>query len=331
MKIAFFGTRPYFKTSFEEENKGVNEITFLTPELDESTVQLAKGYDVVCLFVNDNANAKVVEELSKYGVKLIALRCAGFNNVDLDACEKFNIAVLRVPSYSPNAVAEHAVSMLTCLNRKLHKAYNKVRDGNFDINGLMGFDIVNKTIGVVGTGQIGFLFAKILKLGFGAKVIAYDIIKNAQVEAIGIPYVSLDELLQNADIISLHAPLTPATHHLINTESLKKTKRGVGIINTSRGGLIDSAASIVGLKSGHIGFLGLDVYEEESHIFNEDFSARVVEDDVITRLTTFPNVLITAHQAWFTIEAVTTIARTTLDNVAAFSKGSVNPKNVVKK
>eukprot|EP01113_Clastostelium_recurvatum_P007401 TRINITY_DN1344_c0_g1_i1.p1 TRINITY_DN1344_c0_g1~~TRINITY_DN1344_c0_g1_i1.p1 ORF type:complete len:338 (-),score=79.93 TRINITY_DN1344_c0_g1_i1:12-1025(-) len=332
MKLAFFGTKPYFKTAFEAARAKTSlDIVYFEPTLTEQTVELAKGFDAVCLFVNDVANAKVIESLSKFGIKMIALRNAGFNNVDLDAAAKAGITVARVPAYSPYAVAEHAVAMLSCLNRHLHKAYAKVRDGNFEITGLMGFDLHGKTIGVIGTGQIGAIFARIMKHGFLCNVIAYDVYQSKEVQEMGIEYVPLDDLLARSDVISLHAPLTPQTHHIVGTDSIPKMKKGVTIINTSRGGLIDSKAMLAALKSGHIGLLGLDVYEEEADLFYADWSGQVIQDDIITRFSTFPNVLITAHQAWFTNEAITTIASTTVGNVEDFfGKGSVNEKNLVK-
>jgi len=271
------------------------------------------------VFVNDELNAFVVDRLADYGVKLIVLRCAGFNNVDL----------AKAASYSPNAVAEHALALVMALNRKTHKAYNKVREGNFSLEGLMGFDIFGKTVGVIGTGQIGALFAKIMKLGLQANVVAYDVFQNKELLGLGIPYVSLDELYASSDIISLHVPLLPQTRHMINADSLGKMKKGVMIINTSRGGLIDTADVIVALKSGKVGYLGLDVYEEEAHLFYEDLSGRVIQDDIITRLLTFPNVVLTGHQAFFTREAIHQITNTSLQNIADFFAGSVKKENLV--
>jgi len=332
VKIAVFGTRHWVKQYFEEYNNSHTkfEIVYFEPTLSPLTASLAKGFEVVCVFVNDNVNTEVVGLLADYGIKLIALRCAGFNNVDLVKAEEKNILILRVPAYSPNAVAEHAVALVMTLNRHIHKAYNKVREGNFSIDGLLGFDVYNKTVGVIGTGQIGAIFAKILKLGFGAKVIAYDVFLNKELIDLGIvTYVTLDEIYAQSDIISLHVPLLPSTHHMINEESINKMKQGVMIVNTSRGALIDTPAVVKALKAGKIGHLGLDVYEEEGNLFYEDLSDRVIADDMLSRLLTFPNVIITGHQAFFTKEAVEKIASVTLTNVADFLAGTPKKENTV--
>jgi len=333
VKVAVFSSRPYLKdyfNGFAKQSKEKYELVFFDTSLNEQTVTLAQGFEVVCLFVNDSATAPVVEKLAEFGVKLIALRCAGFNNVDLDKAAEKGITILRVPAYSPHAVAEHAVALVLALNRKIHKAYNKTREANFTIDGLLGFDIYGKTVGVIGTGQIGAIFAKILKLGFNAKVVAYDVFQNKELIELGINYVSLDELYANADIISLHVPLLPQTHHIVNKASLEKMKDGVMIVNTSRGGLIDTPAVVQALKSGKVGYLGLDVYEEEGHLFYEDLSGLVIEDDTIARLLTFPNVIVTGHQAFFTREAMDKITSTTFGNISDFLSGNIKKENVVK-
>jgi len=331
VRIAVFGNKHWVKDHFDPYNASHNkfEIVYFDVTLSPLTAALAKGFDAVCIFVNDAANAEVIDALAEAGVKLIALRCAGFNNVDLVRAEEKNITILRVPTYSPNAVAEHAVALLMALDRKIHKAYNKVREGNFSIDGLLGFDIYGKTVGVIGTGQIGAIFAKILKLGFGANVVAYDVFLNKELIDLGIKYVKLEELYPQCDIISLHVPLLPATHHIINETSIAQMKDGVTIINTSRGALIDTPAVVKALKSGKIGNLGLDVYEEEGNLFYEDLSGKIISDDMLSRLLTFPNVIITGHQAFFTKEAVEKIASVTLENVADFFAGKPNKANLV--
>jgi D-lactate dehydrogenase len=331
VKVAVFGTKHWVKDHFDVYNKAHNnyELVYYDVTLSPLTAALAKGFQVVCVFVNDTVNAEVIDALAEAGVKLLALRCAGFNNVDLVRAEEKNIQVLRVPTYSPNAVAEHAVALLMALNRKIHKAYNKVREGNFSIDGLLGFDVFGKTVGIIGTGQIGAIFAKILKLGFGAKVIAYDVFQNKELIELGIAYVSLDEIYAQSDIISLHVPLLPATNHMINEESINKMKKGVTILNTSRGALIDTPAVVKALKAGKIGHLGLDVYEEEGNLFYEDLSEQGIADDMLSRLLTFPNVIITGHQAFFTKEAVEKIAQVTLENIADFIAGKPKTANTV--
>ena len=289
--------------------------SFLKPLFSEQTASLAKDADAVCVFVNDKVNAGVIQQLKKQGIEFIALRCAGFNNVDLVAAKEADLRVCRVPAYSPEAVAEHAVALMLTLNRKTHKAYNRVREQNFALNGLLGFDLHGKTIGVIGTGRIGQAFCRIMR-GFGCRVLAFDVIANRDMEAIGVDYVPLIELLQQADVVSLHTPLNDQTRHLINKDTVPFMKRGVMLINTSRGALIDTAAIIGALKTGHIGALGIDVYEQEEHIFFRDLSDHIIEDDTIQRLTSFPNVLVTAHQAFFTKEALDEIAETTLFHLA---------------
>lgn len=331
MKITFFSTKPYDKEFFDKVNKDFNfELEYFETHLGPHILNVIEHSDAVCAFVNDTLNAEVLESLSKKGVKYIALRCAGFNNVDLEAAKRLGIRVSRVPAYSPEAVAEHAMAMILTLNRKTHKAYNRVREQNFSLNGLMGFNLYQKTIGVIGTGNIGAAFAKIAK-GFGANILAYDIAENQELKDFGIGYVSMDELLSESDIISLHCPLMDATHHLINQESISKMKKNVMLINTSRGGLIDTKAVIEGLKSKHIGYLGIDVYEQEEKLFFRDLSHTIIEDDTIQRLMSFPNVLVTAHQAFFTEEALHQIATSTLTSLSNFEANNEfeNPNAVL--
>lgn len=323
MKIAFFSTQLYDKKFFNEHNGSFGfTIQYYETSLNEQTVSLLQDVNAVCVFVNDQVNRSVIEQLAKRGVKIIALRCAGFNNVDLQAASENNIRVVRVPAYSPHAVAEHALAMIMTLNRKTHKAYNRVREQNFSLNGLLGFDLFGKTVGVIGTGNIGQVFCSIMK-GFGTKVLAYDVYPNNALAKKGVEYVPLSQIFERSDIISLHCPLNEQTHHLINDESIQRMKKGVMLINTSRGGLIDTKTVIKGLKLGMIGSLGIDVYEQEEKLFFRDLSDNIIEDDVISRLGSFPNVLITAHQGFFTQEALTQIAETTLSNLKAFEKGDV--------
>lgn len=314
MKITFFSTQPYDKEFFNRYNDSFGfELDFFETQLNLQTANLIDKADAVCVFVNDLVTETVIEQLALKNVKLIALRCAGFNNVDLEAAKQKNIHVCRVPAYSPQSVAEHAVAMILTLNRKTHKAYNRVREQNFSLNGLLGFDLYGKTIGVIGTGNIGKAFCRIM-LGFGCKVLAFDIIANKELEAAGVQFVPLTELLQQADIVSLHCPLNEQTRYIINKDTINMMKNGVMLINTSRGALIDTSAVIMALKSGQIAYLGIDVYEQEEHIFFRDLSAAVIEDDTIQRLMSFSNVLVTAHQAFFTKEALTQITLTTLRN-----------------
>ncbi len=320
MKIAFFNAKPYDRRFFEEANQSFeHEVHFLEPRLDETTAGLAQGFEAVCVFVNDVLNEKTISRLAELGVRMIALRCAGYNNVDLAAASSRDVLVARVPAYSPYAVAEHTIALLLALNRKVHRAYNRVRDGNFSLDGLLGFDINGLTVGVIGTGKIGALVIRILN-GFGCSILAYDPYPNPECVSLGATYAPLDSLLENSDVITLHCPLTPDSYHLIDAAALGKMKDGVTLINTSRGALVDSRAVIAGLKSGKIGHLGLDVYEEEGDMFFEDLSGRVIQDDVFARLNTFPNVIITGHQAFFTREALRNIAQTTLQNIADFEK-----------
>lgn len=328
MKVAVFSTKSYDRQFLEAANQDKHDLIFLEPRLNLSTCILAHECSAVCVFVNDELNRPTITQLAKQGVQLIALRCAGFNNVDLQAAKDCGITVLRVPAYSPYAVAEHTVGMILTLNRKMHRAYNRVREGNFSLEGLLGFDIHGRTVGIVGTGKIGEIVAKILK-GFGTNLLGYDVMPNAECKQIGMQYVSLQELFAASDIISLHCPLIPETYHLINDDTLQQMKDGVMLINTSRGALIDAPAVIAALKSGKIGYLGLDVYEQEADLFFEDLSTIVIQDDVFQRLLTFPNVLITGHQAFFTAEAVENIAQTTIRNITEFEAGQPTPQNTV--
>lgn len=329
MKVAVFNTKNYDRQFLNAANeKHKHSLTFFEPRLTPETAKLASGFDAVCAFVNDHLNKAVLTSLSQYNIKLIALRCAGFNNVDLNTADSLGIKVLRVPAYSPHGVAEHAVALILGLNRKTYRSYNRVHDGNFSLDGLLGFELYGRTAGIIGTGKIGSCMARIMK-GFGCHVIAHDETLNPECEALGIKYVSKEELYKTSDIISLHLPLTPSTHHLVNPKSIALMKDGVMLINTSRGGLIDTTAVINGLKSGKIGYVGLDVYEEEENLFFEDLSGKIIHDDVFARLLSFPNVLITGHQAFFTHNALSNIAHTTLENIANFEKGIINPLNTV--
>jgi len=314
IKVAFFDTKEYDRASFELCNvQNEMEFKFLETKLTEDTVDLAKDCDVVCVFVNDTVNDKVIDKLYEYGVKMIALRCAGYNNVDLSRAYG-KIHVVHVPAYSPYAVAEHAAALLLTSIRRIHKAYNRTRDFNFSLNGLTGFDLHGKTVGVVGTGKIGRIFINICQ-GFGMNVIAYD---KFPAKDSGLHYVSLDELFEESDIISLHCPLTEETTHLINRETIDKMKKGVVILNTSRGALINAEALLEGIKSRKIGAACLDVYEEEADIFFEDRSGHILNDELLARLISMPNVIVTSHQAFLTKEALTNIAETTVKNIKSF-------------
>jgi len=321
MRVAVFSTKQYDHHFLVEANQQVGyELEFFELRLTRATVALARGFDGICVFVNDVVDSVVLEELAGHGLRVVALRCAGFNNVDLEAAEQFGIKVVRVPAYSPFAVAEHTIALLLGLNRRLHRAYSRVRDGNFALQGLMGFDLHGRTVGVVGTGRIGQVVIEILR-GFGCHVLAFDVFKNSDVERAGATYVSLDELFARSDVITLHCPLTPDTRYLINQNSIACMKRGVVLINTSRGAIVDTDDVIAGLKSGQIGGLAIDVYEEEADLFFEDLSSEVIHDDVFARLLTFPNVLITGHQAFFTQDALEEIARTTIANLTDIKHG----------
>ena len=320
MHVTVFSTKPYDRRFLEEANAAAgHSLSFQEARLSAATSGLANGAGAVCVFVNDEINADVLAGLAAMGVKLVALRAAGFNNVDLEAARREGITVARVPAYSPHAVAEHTVALILSLNRNIHRAYNRVREGNFALDGLLGFDMAGKTAGVVGTGKIGEVVCRILT-GFGCTVLAFDPQPNAICEQMGVRYAPLEELLSMSDIVSLHCPLTPATHHLIDAQALGRMKRGVMLVNTSRGAVIDTRAVLKGLKDGTIGHLGLDVYEEEADLFFEDLSQRFIGDDVFARLLTFPNVLITGHQAFFTQEALANIAETTISNITSFEQ-----------
>ncbi len=317
LRVVMFDTKSYDEESFQRLNQGRFAIEFIKPRLGPHTAQAAAGAKVVCLFVNDDCNAEIVELLAAEGVELIALRCAGFNNVDLAACERLGISVVRVPAYSPHAVAEHTVALMMMLNRHLHLAYQRNRTGNFVLEGLTGFDMHGKTVGIIGTGKIGKCLVDIL-LGFGCRVLANDKFPTPRD---GVEYVELDRLFRESDIISLHVPLFPETKYLINKEAIAQMKPGVMLINTSRGGLVDTRALVEGLKSGKIGSAGLDVYEEEAGIFFQDVSDKILTDDVLARLMTFNNVVVTSHQAFLTREALSNIAETTLDSIAEYAQG----------
>ncbi len=323
LKIAFYDTRSYDRDAFTTANKNfLYNIDFFDFHLDEKTALAAKGYDVVCVFVNDKLDSEVIKILSENGIKLIALRCAGFNNVDLNAAEKEGIKVVRVPAYSPHSVAEHAVALLMSLTRRIPQAYMRTRTGNFTLNGLTGRDLNGLTAGILGTGKIGRIMAEILS-GFGMKIELYDIYPNKDwANAKGFEYVQLQQLFKDADVLSLHCPLTEDTKHIVNEQSLQLMKRDAVIINTGRGALIDTKALVYALKKQIIGGAALDVYEEESKYFFDDWSVDVIRDDVLARLMTFPNVIITAHQAFLTSNALQSIAETTLSNISAFAEGS---------
>jgi len=321
MRVAVFSTKPYDQRFLEAAAAGTgHELEFLEARLARSTASLAAGYDAVCAFVNDDLGAAVQLRLAESGVKLIALRSAGFNHVDLEAAASIGLTVVRVPAYSPQSVAEHTVALILALDRKIHRAHARVREGNFALDGLLGFDLGSRTVGIVGTGKIGVAVGRILT-GFGCRLIGFDVHESSDAAVVGIEYVDLRMLWEQADVVTLHAPLTPDTHHLIDAFAIATMKPGVMLINTSRGALVDTSAVIEGLKSGKIGHLGLDVYEEEGDLFFEDLSDKVIQDDVFSRLLTFPNVLITGHQAFFTAEALEAIAVTTIANVSAFEEG----------
>ena len=319
MRVAVFSTKPYDQEFLAAANAGSgHELAFLEPRLSAETAALAADAGAVCLFVNDRADAAIIRRLAGHGVRLLALRCAGFNHVDLAAARAQGMTVARVPAYSPHAVAEHTLALALGLNRKIYRAYNRVREGNFALEGLLGFDFHGKTAGIVGTGQIGTVVARILA-GFGCRLLAHDPEPNDKCRALGVRYVGLDELFAAADLVTLHCPLTPQTHHLVDAARLARAKPGLMLINTGRGALIDTRAAIAALKRGTIGSLGLDVYEEEADLFFEDLSGQVLRDDVFARLLTFPNVLITGHQGFFTREALANIAETTIGNIDAFA------------
>lgn len=321
MKVAVFSAKAYDKTFLDSANAvGRHELVFFEPRLTVNTAALAQEFPAVCVFVHDELNAATLARLARGGTKYVALRCAGYNNVDLAAAETAGIVVVRVPAYSPFAVAEHTVALILALNRRIHRAYNRVREGNFALDGLLGFDLHGRTVGVIGTGTIGIQVARLMR-GFGCEMVAYDVRPHPDAAALGVRYVERDELYRLSDIVTLHCPLSPHTRHLIDQNSIAQMKQGVMVINTSRGALIETNAVIQGLKTGQIGYLGLDVYEEEGDLFFEDLSNLVLQDDVFARLLTFPNVLITGHQAFFTTQALEQIAQTTLANLSELEEG----------
>lgn len=328
MKVAVFSTKAYDRRFLDAANtESAHELVFFEPRLLPETAPLASGFNAVCAFVNDRLDRAVLEQLARGGTRLIALRSAGFNNVDLDAAGELGMTVVRVPAYSPHAVAEHTVGLMLSLNRNLSRAAARVREGNFSLDGLLGFDMHGKTVGIVGTGKIGTVVATILN-GFGCRLLGFDPFPNDACRELGVEYVPLDDLLRESEIITLHLPLTPESRHMINPDTIRDLKPGVMLVNTSRGALLDTAAVIEGLKSGQIGSLGLDVYEEEADLFFEDLSNHVIQDDVFARLLTFSNVLITGHQAFFTREALSAIARTTIDNITSVERGDPCPNTV---
>ncbi|MBW4621638.1 MAG: 2-hydroxyacid dehydrogenase [Cyanosarcina radialis HA8281-LM2] len=328
MRVAIFSSKSYDRQFLTAANQAFgHELVFFEPRLTAETAPLAKGFPAVCAFINDRLDAAALQILAGSGTKLIALRSAGFNNVDLKVAAELGIKVVRVPAYSPYAVAEHAVGLILMLDRKLYKAYNRVRDDNFSLEGLLGFDLHGSTVGVVGTGKIGVCFAQIMR-GFGCHLLAYDPYQNPACLELGVQYLELPELLAKSDIVSLHCPLTPETHHLINTEMLEHFKMGAILINTSRGGLIDTQAAIAAIKSGKIGGFGIDVYEQEEDLFFEDLSDTVIQDDAFQLLQSFPNVVITAHQGFFTRNALEAIAQTTLANISDVERGHPCPNQV---
>lgn len=328
MKVAIYSTKAYDQDYFERANQQFNyELIFYEGSLKPSSAKLASGCDAVCAFVNDRISSETIKNLSEFGIRLIALRCAGFNNVDLEAARINGMTIMRVPAYSPHAVAEHAVALILGLNRKTHKSYNRVRENNFSLERLEGFDLFEKTVGVVGTGNIGKVFATIMK-GFGCRILAYDVHRSQDLIDLGVEYTDLPGLFAASDIISLHCPLTPGTYQMVNQKSLSMMKKGAMLINTSRGKLINTSDVIEALKNRQLGYLGIDVYAEEEKLFFKDLSERIIDDDQIARLMTFPNVLITAHQGFLTHEALDQIARTTLGNIRDFSAGVLNGNEI---
>jgi D-lactate dehydrogenase len=328
VRVAVFSAKSYVREFLDPANAEFgHELVYFEPSLDCATVPLAAGFPAVCVFVNDRLDRAVLERLAEGGTRLVALRSAGFNNVDLVAAAELGITITRVPAYSPYAIAEHTVGLILALNRGIHRAFARVRDRNFALGGLLGFDLHGRTVGIVGTGAIGSALARILT-GFGCNLLAYDKHENPDCVLAGVKYMELNELFAASDIISLHCPLTPETFHLIDAEALEQMKPGVMLINTSRGALIDTQAVIDALKNGRVGYLGLDVYEEEAGLFSEDLSDEIVLDDVLMRLLTFPNVIVTAHQAYFTSDALRTIAEVTLANVSAFERSEKSGNEV---
>ena len=322
MDVAVFSTRSYDREFLDLANAAAGNshtLRYFDASLSEQTVALTAGSGAICAFVNDRLDQNILAALHSQGTRLVALRCAGFNHVDLEAAEALEIAVALLPAYSPEAIAEHTVALILSLNRKLHRAYVRVREGNFALDGLLGFNLGNRTVGIVGTGRIGAVVANILQ-GFGCTLLAFDPVPDEILEQRGVTYVPFPELMERSDIVTIHCPLTPQTHHLIDANSLKLIREGAMLINTSRGAVVDTRAVIAGLKSGRIGALGLDVYEEEGDLFFRDLSETMLQDDVFARLLTFPNVLITGHQGFFTREAMTAIAETTIHNISSFEE-----------
>ncbi len=330
MKVAVFSSKPYDEEYLSRANNGRHTLIFHSTPINMHTVSLAKDCDAVCCFVNDHLDSAVLHELAALNIRFVVLRCAGFNQVDLPAAKQLGILVARVPEYSPHAIAEHALGLILVLNRNFHRAYNRVRENDYALNGLLGFDLFQKTVAVIGTGKIGQVFAHIMN-SLGCKVIAYDPVPSQQLINEGICYLPLKDIWPQADIISLHCPLTAETRHLINASVITQMKDGVMLINTGRGTLIDTRAAIDGLKSKKIGYLGLDVYEEEENLFFEDNSNKLLQDDVFARLLTFPNVVVTGHQAFFTREALTAISEITLANIDHFERGELNQVHVIDK
>lgn len=329
MKVAVFGTKPYDQDSLTAANQIHSlDLKFIEPRLTSHTAELARGCDAVCLFVNDHAGAASLKTLADLGVRFIAMRSAGYDRVDLEAAHQLGMRVVRVPAYSPHAVAEYTVALVMTLNRKIHRAYNRVREGNFSLNGLLGWDLYGKTVGLVGIGNIGYWTARAFK-GFGCHVVAHDLRPSEQAKELGIEFVSLEEMLGRSDVVSLHVPLLQSTHHLMDAERLAMMKRGAILVNTSRGGLLDTQAAIDSLMSGRLAALAMDVYEGEGDLFFEDRSLSVNIDPKLTILTALPNVLVTGHQAFFTREALNTIAEVTLDNLATLERGETCPNEVL--
>lgn len=329
MRVAVFSTKSYDRAFLEAANQRYgHELVFLEAPLVEATAPLAAGFPAVCVFVNDRLNAAVLQAIRPLGTRLLALRAAGFNNVDLPAARDLGITVVRVPAYAPHAVAEHTIALILALDRKIYRAQARVREGNFSLEGLLGFDLHERTVGVIGTGRIGAIVVRILARGFGCRVLAHDPYPNPQCAADGGEYVGLEELFRASDIVTLHCPLTPETYHLVDAKTIGLMKDGVMLINTSRGALVNTPVVIEAVKEGKIGHLGLDVYEEEAHLFFRDLSDRVIQDDVFARLLTLPNVVITGHQAFFTRRALEAIAETTLGNIAAYERGGPLPNEV---
>ncbi|MGR0278440.1 2-hydroxyacid dehydrogenase [Marinomonas dokdonensis] len=320
MRVAVFSCKPYDIRTLTNQAKGLEvELSFFESKLCEETTSLVQGYDAVSCFVNDVINSKVLYQLSEQGIKAVVLRCAGYNNVDLDCAKNLGIEVYHVPDYSPTSVAEHALALIMTLNRKTHRAYHRVKEGNFALEGLLGFNLQGKTVGCIGTGRIGQAFCRIMN-GFGCQVLCYDIEPNQELMDLGCEYTDLDTLFANSQIISLHCPLNASTHHLINQQTLEKMRDGVMLINTSRGALVHAQDAIQGLYSGKIGYLGLDVYEYEGSLFFEDMSSDIIQDSVFQLLLTFPNVVVTGHQGYFTEEALAHIAQTTLENITSLEE-----------